>query len=541
MKTYSEMKKHAVDTDRGTLREVHKPIAPMTPYEKAEKETNASICPHCHSVMTRKIEGKENMRGCSKCGYTWDDNGPVGTYPIGFHAPKSYASVKNAGPGMSQKQKYNAMRSMLNGEWRKLRKLGIEITYSNWELKGTSKDGKPFTIGIKGYGTASNGEYVMALSLSYDGKYYAGWGHQEMSRPTDPTETPHVIENKSYGSYNEGIKLITGGEGTGGGEPWSGGGAMSGGRASPIMGSYASKKKAMWKMHLQEVYNNFEEFKSYDSVYGNVKTLGFASAEEAWEANPLVQGSTNPRDYKVVGTYASEKKSTLFNDLEPGPALVVRDCGRLSAGDKVNVESVCGSSIMGCRVVTVTTSLGERIEDVDAECLTQQKSRLSMKAGDKMNKRSYVEMKEAVKKTATVWLGRTDGKGIPVPTEAAAQEILAVIEKYDAEGVARGEYYIDVNEDELNAHHAAVKKTAEPVVPNNAEPAKALKMPLEQAVDRVLAYEEQESDGVSPIRISDLVRHVMTMCGCEDWKTVSDAVRAGLKRRNWSGPTNMSR
>ena len=68
---------------------------------------------------------------------------------------------------------------------------------------------------------------------------------------------------------------------------------------------WASKRTALWKNRLQKVYDSFEEFQSYAETYGLLERLGFATAEEAWEANPMIQGSTNPEDYKVVkGSYA---------------------------------------------------------------------------------------------------------------------------------------------------------------------------------------------------------------------------------------------
>ena len=60
-------------------------------------------------------------------------------------------------------------------------------------------------------------------------------------------------------------------------------------------------KVANWQDHLQNVYSgNMEEFLDYDAQYRLHERLGFATAQEAWEANPVVQGSTNPADYKVV-------------------------------------------------------------------------------------------------------------------------------------------------------------------------------------------------------------------------------------------------
>ena len=56
----------------------------------------------------------------------------------------------------------------------------------------------------------------------------------------------------------------------------------------------------MWIGKLQKQYQNFEEFERYSETYGLATRLGFASAKEAWDANPKIQGSVNPSDYKIV-------------------------------------------------------------------------------------------------------------------------------------------------------------------------------------------------------------------------------------------------
>lgn len=44
----------------------------------------------------------------------------------------------------------------------------------------------------------------------------------------------------------------------------------------------------------------------------------------------------------------------------------------------------------------------------------------------------------------TAWIGRIDGGSIKL-SNAGCQEVLAVIQKYDPEGVAAGNYFIDVD------------------------------------------------------------------------------------------------
>ncbi len=54
------------------------------------------------------------------------------------------------------------------------------------------------------------------------------------------------------------------------------------------------------KTYLQKNYNSFEGFLSYSEMYGLHKRLGFETPEAAWRANPYIQVTTNPADYKVV-------------------------------------------------------------------------------------------------------------------------------------------------------------------------------------------------------------------------------------------------
>lgn len=56
-----------------------------------------------------------------------------------------------------------------------------------------------------------------------------------------------------------------------------------------------------WESRLRDNYNNdFERFESYCDTYNIAERLGFCDAQEAWEENPIIQGSTNPADLRVV-------------------------------------------------------------------------------------------------------------------------------------------------------------------------------------------------------------------------------------------------
>ena len=56
----------------------------------------------------------------------------------------------------------------------------------------------------------------------------------------------------------------------------------------------------MWKDTIQNVYESLEELQQYNEIYGVAQRLGFDSVEELWEKNPMVQGSTDPKDYKLA-------------------------------------------------------------------------------------------------------------------------------------------------------------------------------------------------------------------------------------------------
>ncbi len=61
------------------------------------------------------------------------------------------------------------------------------------------------------------------------------------------------------------------------------------------------KDKHPWKDRLRHVYDNdFEQFSGYCDSYAIAERLGFASAEEAWQANPMISGSVYPEDLRVV-------------------------------------------------------------------------------------------------------------------------------------------------------------------------------------------------------------------------------------------------
>lgn len=56
-----------------------------------------------------------------------------------------------------------------------------------------------------------------------------------------------------------------------------------------------------WRRTLHENYENDKErWLSFSETYGLAHRLGFDSAEEAWEENPIIEGSVIPSDFRVA-------------------------------------------------------------------------------------------------------------------------------------------------------------------------------------------------------------------------------------------------
>ena len=59
---------------------------------------------------------------------------------------------------------------------------------------------------------------------------------------------------------------------------------------------------------LRSMYDNFAEFKYYSGMYGLHRRLGFRSAKAAWDANPTVQHSVVPGDFRVVKSGSRKRR-----------------------------------------------------------------------------------------------------------------------------------------------------------------------------------------------------------------------------------------
>ncbi len=66
-----------------------------------------------------------------------------------------------------------------------------------------------------------------------------------------------------------------------------------------------------WSDRLQNVYTDFAEFLHYNQIYNLAARLGYETGQEAWLANPLVEGSVIPEDYRAR-SHPSAKTAVIF-------------------------------------------------------------------------------------------------------------------------------------------------------------------------------------------------------------------------------------
>lgn len=55
-----------------------------------------------------------------------------------------------------------------------------------------------------------------------------------------------------------------------------------------------------WQCRLRKIYTDYLDFLVFSRMYGLHERLGYVSARAAWQANPVVQGSVNPSDFRAV-------------------------------------------------------------------------------------------------------------------------------------------------------------------------------------------------------------------------------------------------
>lgn len=65
-------------------------------------------------------------------------------------------------------------------------------------------------------------------------------------------------------------------------------------------GTSGSSRANPWKASVRSTYGSLEELRSYDRNYGIVERLGYRSAKELWDDNPIIGGSVHPEDLRVM-------------------------------------------------------------------------------------------------------------------------------------------------------------------------------------------------------------------------------------------------
>lgn len=70
-----------------------------------------------------------------------------------------------------------------------------------------------------------------------------------------------------------------------------------------------------WRDYLQANYEDQETWEMFSETYGLADRLGYNSAEEAWNDNPLIEGSVHPSDFRVV-------KQSLYESLKEAGCVI---------------------------------------------------------------------------------------------------------------------------------------------------------------------------------------------------------------------------
>lgn len=54
------------------------------------------------------------------------------------------------------------------------------------------------------------------------------------------------------------------------------------------------------RVRLRKLYDSFAEFESFATMYGLHTRLGYDTPEKAWKANPTIEYSVDPTDYRKI-------------------------------------------------------------------------------------------------------------------------------------------------------------------------------------------------------------------------------------------------
>ena len=54
------------------------------------------------------------------------------------------------------------------------------------------------------------------------------------------------------------------------------------------------------QQRFKSIYDDYQDFLVFDKMFNIAKRLGYDNPKKLWDDNPIVQGSTNPSDFKIV-------------------------------------------------------------------------------------------------------------------------------------------------------------------------------------------------------------------------------------------------
>lgn len=55
-----------------------------------------------------------------------------------------------------------------------------------------------------------------------------------------------------------------------------------------------------WRTRLQNNYDSLTDWEHWSEMRGLAVRLGYGTARAAWTCNPVIEGSTNPSDFRKV-------------------------------------------------------------------------------------------------------------------------------------------------------------------------------------------------------------------------------------------------
>lgn len=55
-----------------------------------------------------------------------------------------------------------------------------------------------------------------------------------------------------------------------------------------------------WKARVQDTYDSVTELAAFNACYNVAQRCGYVTAQEMWDANPVIGGSVDPSDFGKV-------------------------------------------------------------------------------------------------------------------------------------------------------------------------------------------------------------------------------------------------